>query len=289
MVMTMTPFLFVGYFIHDLKIWRLPLKSIRKPLIGEYKIDIQLSQFPKNYKFLSDIMIENTKSISGFSQIDHIALTPYGIFVIETKNYQGTIYGGKKRKTWLVNGKFKMMNPLMQNFGHIQAVKQIIGNTSDHKFISLITFTKRCTLKIGEDIRHISSDEMVIYDFYLTETIQRKNSLAKLNGYKPYSDEDIEKLYAKIVAANITDPIHRQAHNEKIQRIVNEKKQASTHIHPPAKCVVCNEHVSQKVSDYCLQHKNRFKGKIYCLSINVHDKCRGGHDVFCNKQPVSMI
>lgn len=77
--------------------------------IGEYKIDIQLSQFPKEYKYLSDIMIKNPKSISGYSQIDHLIIMPYGIFVIETKNYQGVIYGGKNRKTWLVNGKFKML------------------------------------------------------------------------------------------------------------------------------------------------------------------------------------
>src|SRR5699024_7005777 len=69
--------------------------AVRKGEIGEYKIDIQLSQFPKNYKFLNDIMLENPKSVSGYSQIDHMIITPFGIFVIETKNYQGTIYGGK--------------------------------------------------------------------------------------------------------------------------------------------------------------------------------------------------
>src|SRR5699024_367356 len=175
----------------------------RKGEIGEYKIDIQLSQFPKNYKFLNDIMVENPESISGYSQIDHIIVTPYGIFVIEVKNYQGTIYGGKERRTWLVNGKFKMMNPLIQNYGHIQAIKQFIGTNREHKFISLITFTKRCTLKIGEDIRNISSDELVIYDFYLSETINRKISIAKLQNDTPlYSDEEIEDIHKIISAAN---------------------------------------------------------------------------------------
>jgi hypothetical protein len=47
-----------------------------------------------------------------------VVLTPYGIFAIETNNYQGTIYGGKDIKTWLVNGKFKMMNPFVQNYGY---------------------------------------------------------------------------------------------------------------------------------------------------------------------------
>ncbi|PLT28172.1 nuclease-related domain-containing protein [Peribacillus deserti] len=61
--------------------------------IGEYKIGIQLAQLLKDYYHLNDILINNTGSSSGYSQIDHVVLTPYGIFVIETKNYQGTIYG----------------------------------------------------------------------------------------------------------------------------------------------------------------------------------------------------
>ncbi|WP_343031616.1 nuclease-related domain-containing protein [Metabacillus lacus] len=87
--------------------------ATRKGEIGEYKIDIQLDQLPKDWRYLSDLLVGNPKGRSGYSQIDHVVLTSYGIFTIETKNYQGTIYGGKDRKTWLVNGKFKMMNPFV--------------------------------------------------------------------------------------------------------------------------------------------------------------------------------
>ncbi|WP_257985616.1 nuclease-related domain-containing protein [Bacillus sp. V5-8f] len=71
---------------------------VRKGELGEYKIDIQLDQLPKEFSHLSDKMVHNPKCISGYSQIDHIVITPYGIFVIETKNYQDTIYGAKNRK-----------------------------------------------------------------------------------------------------------------------------------------------------------------------------------------------
>lgn len=67
--------------------------------LGEYKINIQLDQLPKNYLYLSDLLIKNSKAQSGYSQIDHIVFTPYAIFVIETKNYKGTIYGDRKRKS----------------------------------------------------------------------------------------------------------------------------------------------------------------------------------------------
>lgn len=235
--------------------------AIRKGEIGEYKIDIQLSQFPKNYKFLHDIMIENPKSISGYTQIDHLIITSYGIFVIETKNYQGTIYGGKKRKTWLVNGKFKMMNPLFQNYGHIQAIKHLLNNKYKDLFTSLITFTKRCTLKVGDDIRHISSDEMVIYDFHLTETINRKISIAKLKYKAPLlTDSDIEEIYNTISSANISDPAKRQKHIQNIKR----RRQSNHTSRSNSTCAICNESVSKKVKDYCLNNKKRFNGKIYC-------------------------
>jgi hypothetical protein len=63
-------------------------KTVESPRIGElgeYKTNIQLDQLPKDCKYLSDIIIRNPKSGSGFSQIDHTVISPYGLFVIETK------------------------------------------------------------------------------------------------------------------------------------------------------------------------------------------------------------
>lgn len=192
--------------------------ATRKGEIGEYKIDIQLSQLPKEYKYINDLMIQNPKSITGYSQIDHLLITPYGIFVIETKNYQGTIYGGKNRKNWLVNGKFKMLSPIVQNYGHIAALKKYIDSKFHDKFISIVSFTKRCTLKIDLDLRDIHSDEMVIYDIFLTETIQRKVSIAKLKNKEPLlSEEDCLAIYHTFTQTNITDPVLRKKHNDSLK------------------------------------------------------------------------
>ncbi|MFB4168290.1 nuclease-related domain-containing protein [Virgibacillus sp. JSM 102003] len=230
----------------------------RKGEIGEYKIDVQLSQLPKEYMYLNDIMIKNGKSASGYSQIDHLVLTPYGIFVIETKNYQGTIYGGRSRKQWLINGKFKMINPVIQNYGHIQALKTLVDKKFHSSFISLVSFTKRCKLKIDMDLREISADEMVIYDIYLTETINRKVSIAKMKDKEPsLSETDIQQVYNTLSEANITDLMIREQHNKSL------KEKTSTNKSAAAKCVVCSKPVSQKVKDYCMANK-KFDGKDYC-------------------------
>ncbi len=109
--------------------------STRIGELGEYKIDIQLDQLPKNSRYLSDILLPNPKSKSGYSQIDHIVFTSYAIFVIETKNYSGTIYGDRKRASWSVNGKFPMVNPFNQNFGHIKAVESVLKDIESTNFV----------------------------------------------------------------------------------------------------------------------------------------------------------
>lgn len=229
--------------------------AIRKGGIGEYKIDVQLSQLPEEYKYLNDLVIKNPRSVSGYSQIDHIVISPYGIFVIETKNYQGTIYGGKNRKTWLINGKFKMLNPIIQNYGHIEALKRYVDKRLEPRFTSLVTFTKRCKLKIDNEMRDIHSDEMVIYDIYLSETIHRKGKLVKLKGKAPLlSQGDIQAIYNAIIAANMTDPKVREEHN---RSILESREQRLV-------CAICNKPVSQKVKNYCLSHK-KFNGKIFCF------------------------
>lgn len=230
----------------------------RKGELGEYKINIQLDQFPKNYMHHSDLFIKNEKSSTGYSQIDHVIITPYRIFVIETKNYQGTIYGGKDRKTWLINGKFKMMNPLLQNYGHIQAIKNIIDEKYHEHFISMVSFTKRCTLKIEEELRRIHSNQLVVYDIELTEFINRKIAVLKLQNKEPFlSNKDINLIHDALSNVNIQDPSIRHQHIESIQKTNAIKNNEDT-------CSICQKPVSDKVKSYCLSNK-RFNGNIYCF------------------------
>ena len=62
---------------------------------GEMVVSNFLMKLDKEkYFVLNDI----TLKLNGFtSQIDHIVVSCYGIFVIETKNWKGSIYGGSKR------------------------------------------------------------------------------------------------------------------------------------------------------------------------------------------------
>lgn len=90
-------------------------------------------------------------------------------------------------------------------------------------------------------MRDIASDEMVIYDIYLSETINRKISRAKLKVTEPLlSQEDIQEVYKVINTADITDTKVRKEHNQSILASKQEKQPT-----------ICNKPVSQKVKNYC--------------------------------------
>ena len=94
---------------------------------GEKTVANILSQLPSSeYSVINDITIQNK---NGSTQIDHVIISVYGIFVIETKNYSGWIMGGEKSDQWIKNmygHKYYFYNPIKQNYGHISALARTL-------------------------------------------------------------------------------------------------------------------------------------------------------------------
>lgn len=242
-------------------------KSIRKGELGEYKVNIQLDQMPKEYRHLTDLLLANPKAKSGYSQIDHVLLTPYAVFIIETKNYSGEIKGGKEDKQWTVNKRFKMMNPFYQNYGHVESVRSIIQIEKEH-IVSLVSFTRRCTFSVDPELRKMGSNDLIVYDIELTEFIQRKiNRLKELNKEQRFTPEQVESMYAALAQANITDAKARVAHVEGIQGNNNSAPIPSQEnsVVDEMKCASCGKQVSEKIATYCLSNQAKFKGNVYCF------------------------
>lgn len=187
--------------------------------LGEHKINIQLDQLPKECKSLSDLLLPNPKSRTGYAQIDHVVISPYSIFVIETKNYNGEIKGGRADQQWSVSNRYKMYNPLKQNYGHIKAIESLLKDVATVKYISMISFTMRCRFSIDPELRKIQSDELVVYDVELSEFISRKLiSLKTVSPEPPISAGQIQTIYDHLVQANITDAEIRKLHVDKIKK-----------------------------------------------------------------------
>ena len=83
------------------------------------------------------------------TQIDHLLVSKYGVFVIETKNMKGWIFGGESQKQWtqqIFKEKNRFQNPLHQNYRHTKALEEILDLPSSH-FTSVIAFVGECEFK----------------------------------------------------------------------------------------------------------------------------------------------
>ncbi|MBU6951619.1 nuclease-related domain-containing protein [Hahella sp. HN01] len=70
----------------------------------------------------------------GTTQIDHIFVSQFGIFVVETKNMKGWIFGNENQPQWtqkIFRNSFKFQNPLRQNYKHVKALEAVLDVPPD--------------------------------------------------------------------------------------------------------------------------------------------------------------
>ena len=110
---------------------------------GESIVKRNLSKLDQTlYDVYNDINIPNTKAELGLAQIDHIVVSVFGIFVIETKNYTGWIFCSPERKYWtqvVYSEKNRLYNPIKQNWGHIYALSDFL-QIPRNKFKNIVCF-----------------------------------------------------------------------------------------------------------------------------------------------------
>lgn len=140
--------------------------------VGEASVALRLKLLPKEYITINDVIVEN----NGYSsQIDHVVVSPYGIFVIETKNYNGWISGHQNAQQWTQNiygHKHKFYNPVIQNQGHVRALQSWLKPTfGTLPFIPIIAFTGRARLMLS------LIDANVVHTSELTGFIKKHNNL----------------------------------------------------------------------------------------------------------------
>ena len=177
--------------------------------IGENKIAQILNTLPKEYQIFNDIYLSNNGMTT---QIDHIVVSIYGIFVIETKNYKGQIYGNNNSEYWTENfyGKtYKFYNPIKQNHSHIKVLQRLLRIPFD-TFTSIIVFSNNATLECN-------NLENVIYSLELKEFIQEFK--------KPiFNVLDVKKISDKLLQYNIDNEDIKEVHIKNVQQKIFEKE-----------------------------------------------------------------
>ncbi|MCQ2050058.1 MAG: NERD domain-containing protein [Candidatus Saccharibacteria bacterium] len=193
--------------------------------IGEYgefltlkKIVACCKRYDGYYKILRNVYLQ-TKN--GTTEVDSILLHETGIYVFESKNYSGWIFGNYQQKEWTqaINRYTKnhFYNPIWQNEGHIAALKTILGN--DLKYFSFIVFSERCVLKdVPDDIpgrtilRRHNLESLLFSAFSSNSTSTSGESYFKI--------DQIDELYAKLLPHSNVSEEEKAAH---IQQIKNKQ------------------------------------------------------------------
>ncbi len=97
--------------------------------MGESEVQAVLSNLDgKRYTVIHDVLVETEPGHTA--QIDHVVFSVYGIFVIETKNYSGQIYGRESEPSWtqkFPRASHRFQNPIRQNQGHIRKLAAGLG------------------------------------------------------------------------------------------------------------------------------------------------------------------
>ena len=164
----------------------------------------------KKYRVMNDIMLSTQY---GTTQIDHIVVSKYGIFVIETKNYKGKISGGKFSYNWTQKFFYSenfFVNPVKQNAAHINVLSHVLKKYNNLPFISIIVFSDRAKLKTDVVDPHVIKwdklkktikkykeeliDETMLDD--IVSTI-RANSIDPKEGMKEHISDIKERVKEK--------------------------------------------------------------------------------------------
>lgn len=169
-----------------------------KGYVGEKSVAVILSFLPSDkYYVIHDVLI---KSGDRTTQIDHIVVSIYGIFVIETKNYKGWIIGSDNSEYWTKNvfgNKYTFYNPIKQNRGHIFTLSKQL-QIHHNNFIPIIAFSNNADLRIN-------SSYNVIY-------ITQINGVIKQYDEIKFSKADVLKIVEKINNLNIVSSDIRKQH-----------------------------------------------------------------------------
>lgn len=120
--------------------------------------------FGRDGKVLRNVYVP--KGDGETSEIDVMFITQKGIFVIESKNYSGWIFGNEADRYWTVvlegGHKNRFYNPIMQNRGHVKWLANYLAD--DTPLFSIVAFSVRCELKkvmvSSKEVRVIKRDRL---------------------------------------------------------------------------------------------------------------------------------
>jgi len=155
--------------------WRFPTFQNR----GEALVSrVLLSHFgPPDYHLMNHVTI---RMDDGTTQVDHILVSRFGVYVIETKDYNGWIFANATDATWThvhFRLKFKFQNPIFQNYRHVRAVQGLLDFLPPEAIKSVVVFSGNAEFRTDTPQGVIAIDQLAAYLRHQNEAVMSLNRL----------------------------------------------------------------------------------------------------------------
>ena len=189
----------------------IPFRAVRRDLglWGEYLTWQHLKRLRGYKKFLFNCYIP--KGDGTLTEIDLILLHASGVYVIESKNYSGWIFGNEEARYWTQSfrrgRRERFFNPIKQNNAHIKQLRRFVPGLKPEAIQSVIVFSKRCALR---KITLTTRQHIVI------KRNQVLQAIAPLAGRRLLSSEDIDAIFQRLFPHTQLTEQEKQAHRQRI-------------------------------------------------------------------------
>lgn len=191
-----------------------------KGVLGEFIINVSAKMFldKEQYHLIKNVTLPTE---DGTTQIDHIIVSKFGVFVVETKNMKGWIFGSPNQKTWTQKNykhSNKFQNPLHQNYKHLKILESLLG-LNEQQIHSVIVF-------VGDSTFKTEMPENVTYGGGYTKYIKSKT--------KPVlSESEVNEITKKIETGRLVAAFKtNREHVKHVKNIVAEKERNNTNACP---------------------------------------------------------
>jgi restriction system protein len=218
--------------------------NIIKGWIGEKVTTLGMWAFlDKNvYRRVDDVIV-NTPN--GTTQIDHVIVSVYGIFVVETKNRKGWIFGAASSDKWtqvVFGKKNQFQNPIKQKYRQTKCLSEYLK--LDHELFRPVVFF------IGDS--EFKTD--------MPSNVLNSGLIPYIKEFRQecLSSQQVEQIEATLISLKEDKTLNRSVHLESLR-----DRHESTTI-----CPRCGGSLVHRVSK-----KGEFAGRPF-LGCSNYPKCK---------------
>ena len=248
---------------------------------GEDTVSRKLLNLGEHGRMLMNCYLPTSKNRT--TEIDLLYLDETGIYVIESKNYSGWIFGHENQEMWTQtlssrygSKKLKFYNPMKQNDTHIQWLAKYL-DLPESNFYSYIVFSDRCLFK---DVPYYHEKHKILHsnEFHraMVQSIQTKN--------KRFTPEQIQTLYTRLEPLTRVNPETKQQHVADIQDYKRKKQAPPIRVYQPQStnnqnnqgylvCPMCHGKLVIKTAK-----QGKYAGRKF-YSCQNYPHCKYTHDI----------